>query len=104
MTADQFRRLALELPDAVESAHMNHPDFRVHKKIFATLWQGRGVVMLTREQQDVVTKAEPEMFEPVPGGWGLKGSTTVILKAAKVAPVRDALAMAWRNKAPKSLL
>lgn len=37
MTVAQFRRLALGLPDAVESSHFNHPDFRVPNKIFATL-------------------------------------------------------------------
>ena len=37
MTAQEFRRIALRLPDAVESAHMSHPDFRVHGKVFATL-------------------------------------------------------------------
>ncbi len=37
MTADEFRKLALELPEASESAHMDHPDFRVRDKIFATL-------------------------------------------------------------------
>jgi hypothetical protein len=29
MTADDFRNLALSLPEASESAHMGHPDFRV---------------------------------------------------------------------------
>ena len=37
MTADEFRRIALSLPEAVEIGHMGHPDFRVRKKIFATL-------------------------------------------------------------------
>ena len=37
MTANEFRRLALDLPEAVEAEHMNHPDFRVRGKIFATL-------------------------------------------------------------------
>ena len=37
MTTDDFRNLALSLPEAVESAHMDHPDFRVGGKIFATL-------------------------------------------------------------------
>ncbi len=53
MTLEDYRRIALELPEATESAHMHHPDFRVRGRIFATLWtkEGRGVVMLTREQQ-----------------------------------------------------
>ena len=29
MTAAQFRRLALDLPDTIESSHCAHPDFRV---------------------------------------------------------------------------
>jgi len=37
MTANEFRRLALALPEAEERAHMDHPDFRVGGKIFATL-------------------------------------------------------------------
>jgi len=37
VTADDFRRIALELPEASENAHMGHPDFRVRGKIFATL-------------------------------------------------------------------
>ena len=37
MTATQFRKLALSLPDVVESSHQAHPDFRVLNKIFATL-------------------------------------------------------------------
>ena len=40
MTANEFRGLALALPEAVESSHMDHPDFRVRGKIFATLGPG----------------------------------------------------------------
>jgi hypothetical protein len=29
VTAEQFRRLALSFPEAFESSHMQHPDFRV---------------------------------------------------------------------------
>ncbi|HEX4228506.1 MAG TPA: MmcQ/YjbR family DNA-binding protein [Bryobacteraceae bacterium] len=55
MTANDFRRLALQLPGATENAHMGHPDFRVNGKIFATLnypnedW---GMVKLPPERQD----------------------------------------------------
>ena len=37
MTAQNFRRIALSLPEATECSHMDHPDFRVGGKIFATL-------------------------------------------------------------------
>jgi hypothetical protein len=105
MTTEEYRRIALALPEATESAHMNHPDFRVRGKIFATLWpkERRGVVKLTPEQQELVTETKPEVFAPVPGGWGRRGATMVHLELADEATVGNALLMAWRNIAPKSL-
>jgi hypothetical protein len=105
MTADDFRRLALALPEATEAAHMAHPDFRVQNKIFATLWpkEERGVVMLTPDQQKVLTELKPPVFTPVPGAWGRRGSTNVNLEAADEISLASALLMAWRNKAPKRL-
>jgi len=79
---------------------MEHPDFRVGGKIFATLWKGNGVLLLRREQQALLVKSDPGVFAPVNGGWGRKGSTTVHLDVADEESVRRALSVAWRNKAP----
>jgi hypothetical protein len=65
--------------------------------------QSRGVVLLTREQQEILTTSEPKIFAPVPGRWGQRGSTIIDLECADETTVRSALVMAWRNKAPKSL-
>jgi len=104
MTPDQFRRLALSLPETSESAHMAHPDFRVGGKIFATLSypdESWAMVSLTPEQQDELVRAEPDTFAPVKGGWGRKGATNVRLKKAKKRIVQQALAAAWSNRAPR---
>ena len=64
MTASEFRRMALTLPDAVEAAHMGHPDFRVGGRIFATLWpkESWGVVLpLTASAVDLFTVAAHEL-------------------------------------------
>jgi hypothetical protein len=37
MTAKDFRQIGLSLPETEERAHMDHPDFRVDGKIFATV-------------------------------------------------------------------
>jgi hypothetical protein len=99
MTADEFRGLALDLPGAVESSHMDHPDFRVGGKIFATLGPDEewGMVKLTPEQQAAFIGAEPEAFEPIKGGWGAKGATKVNLEAAREPGVARALDTAWGN-------
>jgi hypothetical protein len=101
MTPDDFRRLALALPEASEASHMGHPDFRVQNKIFATLWpkEGRGVVMLTPEQQKILIDLKPAVFAPLPGGWGRRGSTNVNLETADEISLTSVLLMAWRNKA-----
>jgi hypothetical protein len=106
MTASQFRKLALSLPETVEAAHMGHPDFRVDGKIFATLGPGEkwGMVKLTPEEQAALMASEPEAFHPASGAWGRRGSTIVRLRQAKALTVRHALLAAWRNTAPKRLV
>lgn len=106
MTADDFRSLALGFPEASESAHMGHPDFRVGGKIFATLGPDEtwGMVKLTPAEQAVFVRTEPEVFQPVKGAWGRRGCTYVRLEAATEASARQALTSAWRNTAPKRLV
>ena len=106
MTATEFRRLALSLPAATESAHMGHPDFRVTGKIFATLaYPSRdwGVVMLTPDEQEFFVNARPRAFTPAPGAWGRAGSTQVRLRLAPKGMVRAAMIAAWRRRAPKKV-
>ena len=107
MTPDDFRKLALSFSEAVESAHMRHPDFRVGGKIFATLGypdENSAVVKLRPEEQKEFVRNNPEVFSPVKGAWGRQGSTQVYLPAAKLDIAREALTAAWRNTAPKRLL
>jgi hypothetical protein len=107
LTADEFRRIALSLPEAIEGSHMRHPDFRVGGKIFATLGvpdDGWGMVKLTPAQQESFVEAGSGAFVPVKGGWGVRGATNVCLEAAKAKNLQAAIETAWRNVAPKKLL
>ena len=107
MTANDFRRLTLNFPETVEAEHMNHPDFRVAGKIFATLSYPDttyGMVKLSPLDQDKFVREAPEVFTPVPGYWGKNGATHVHLKKATKKALQPALAAAWRNSAPKRLL
>ena len=107
MTANDFRKLALGLADVIESAHMDHPDFRVGGKIFATLGgkgPGTGMVKLTPVQQKRFLAEHPGSFELAAGAWGRGGATLVRLRDARKSAVLDALEMAWRNTAPARLV
>lgn len=103
MTADEFRRLALALPDAVEGSHMGHPDFRARGRIFATLDAGgeTGMATLSPEQQAARVAADPAAWSPASGAWGRQGCTLVRLADADAGEVERALMDAWERQAAK---
>jgi len=101
MNIADFRRVALALEGAEEGAHMGAADFRVGGRIFATLAaaaQGYGNLMLTPEQQAAFVEEEPEIFLPVPGGWGRNGATHVRLEKANEDLLAGALYTAWKRR------
>jgi hypothetical protein len=105
MNIHDFRRLALSLPGAEESSHMGSPDFRVGGRIFATLAaakKGYGNIMITPEQQAAFVEELPEVFIPVPGGWGRGGATHVNLAVANEDVVFGALQTAHKLRVEKN--
>jgi len=107
VTVQQYREMALAFPEAIESSHMNHPDFRVRGKIFATILspaKGVAMIKLTPKQQKAFMKEEPAVFAPATGAWGANGATMVDLARASEASVRRGLELGWCNVAPKKLV
>jgi predicted DNA-binding protein (MmcQ/YjbR family) len=104
ITAAAFRKLALALPGASEAPHFDSDAYSAKGKIFATLNEGNGraVVKLLPEQQDVMTTSDPAIFQRVPNYWGNKGWTWLHLKVADRKAAESALRAAWTNvTAPK---
>jgi hypothetical protein len=107
VTIEEYRRIALAQPEAIESSHMDHPDFRVRGKIFATIpsvAKNEGMVKLTPDQQKKFVGEYPKIFCAVPGGWGVRGATLVMLAPATKEIVNRAMRCAWHNVAPKRLI
>jgi hypothetical protein len=105
MTARDFRRIALSLEGAEEGSHMGAVDFRVGGRIFATLAsvkQGYGNLMLTVEQQQAFVEELPEVFLPIPGGWGRMGMTHIRLAAASEEVLEGALRTAWKLRVERN--
>jgi len=103
-SVNDFRRLALALDGAIESAHMGHPDFRAHGRIFATIqhdptWGG---LMLTPEQQRRFLRDYPDAFKAAAGAWGASGSTLVHFASIDEEIMGEALTLCWQNAAAKS--
>jgi hypothetical protein len=104
MTEQSFRRLALALDGVIESAHMGHPDFRAHGRIFCTIqhdpqWGG---LMLTPEQQAPLVRDRPDAFKPAAGAWGAAGATLVRFASIDEEMMGEALTLAWQNAFEKA--
>ncbi|MFT7669769.1 MAG: hypothetical protein ACI8X5_002476 [Planctomycetota bacterium] len=106
MDAEKFRTLALCFPEASEESHMDHPDFRVCGKVFASLGPDEDWAMLklTPPEQERLMLVDAQAYSPFKGAWGKRGWTRVELSRAKVKAVREGLRLAWCNTAPKRLV
>jgi hypothetical protein len=104
MKAAGFRKIALKLAGAIESAHMGHPDFRVDGRIFATLHKDMlsGMVALTPDQQQEFVRDYGETFVPENGAWGRSGSTKVNLALVGEDTLGRALTLARQNAIEKN--
>ena len=105
MTAADFRRIALSLEGAEEYTHTGSPAFRVRGRKFASLASqvaGYGNLMLTLEQQEAFVEEAPEIFLPIPGGWGKMGHTHICLAAASEDVLTGALRTAWKLRIEKN--
>jgi hypothetical protein len=101
MTAADFRRIALALEGVEEDSHGGLPTFRVGGRRFASLAsqaEGYGNLTLTLEQQAAFVAEAPEIFLPIPGGWGKMGHTHVRLAAASEDVLTGALRTAWKQR------
>jgi hypothetical protein len=104
LTSKDFRRIALAMNGAVEDAHMGHPDFRIHGRIFATLQPGlrTGMVVLTPEEQQRLVNENGDAFMPESGAWGRSGCTRVQLDAIDEELLGEAMTLAFQHISAKS--
>jgi hypothetical protein len=104
VSSEEARGLALSLPEAIELDHHGRPSFRVGGKIFATLSDAtRMNVMLDEGGVLTAVHAAPEACEEV--WWGKRlAAVGVMLERADRTLLRELLADAWEQKAPKRLV
>jgi hypothetical protein len=103
-TFDDLRRFALTLPEAVEVAYRGEPWLVVRKKTFA-LWsgrEGRAIMKLDREHQQMLFDVRPDTFTPCKVGTGGVWSTVDLAKLTK-KEVEALTLEAWTQVVPKKM-
>jgi len=102
---EDVRRLALSLPEACEAPHFHLTSFRVRGKIFATMGEGRPLMLkVSPEDQANLVADDPARISPVPGAWGRKGSTFVEIESLPLERLETLVGLAWAGVAPRALL
>jgi hypothetical protein len=101
-TPADVRAIALALPESFELAHMDHPDFRVRNKIFATLTPDGSAANLrtTKARLAELVATDPEAYRAIWGGKWLG----VQLAHADRAALRKLIEESWAMTAPKTLV
>ena len=91
------------MENAVESAHMGHPDFRINGRIFATIHPDRkwGMVVLTPDQQQRFVAESPRSFVSENGAWGRAGCTKVRFDSVDEDTLGEAMTLAYQNTIAK---
>ncbi len=100
VTSEDFRALALSLPNVQAATSLGNEEFRVAGATFATLGSPdvtRAVIKLSPQDQAQFVALAPNAFSAVPGGSGARGSTRVRLAAVEAPILRRALAAACRK-------
>jgi hypothetical protein len=100
LSANRVRELVAQLAGAHEGMHHGHPDFRVEKRIFATLSEkeDRVALRLTAIEARSLAQDQPQAFRLVsdrePFGW-----VSLPLDAIDEDALSDLLEEAWRHVA-----
>jgi hypothetical protein len=104
VSRDDVRRIALELPHAVEMPHRRSPSFRVEMRIFCTLPPDapHAVVKLDREDQLNMLEGHPEAVKPA-RLYAHHGWTYLVLAVLDEDLLRSLLHLAWTHVAPKRM-
>lgn len=104
-SADDFRKIALDLPEAVEKETWGHPTFRVKDKMFAGMAEDGSTASLkaTKEEQAALLAQSPDVYF-VPQYVGQHGWVGVNVPLADPGELRELIIEAWRLTAPKRIV
>jgi hypothetical protein len=104
-TGEEFRAVALSLPETEERETWGRPTFRVRNRVFAVLGAdpSSGTVKATKAAQAALVGSDPAIFS-VPPYFGVHGWVAIDLAAVDPTELRELVTEAWAMTAPRRLV
>jgi hypothetical protein len=105
MKLAQVRKHALSLPEVAEQPHFDYASFRVRGKIFVTVPPDEAHihVFVAEPQREEALALHPAFIEKLTWGRKVVGLRVTLANATPQA-VLHLVSLAWKNKAPKTLV
>jgi hypothetical protein len=100
-TWEDIRAVALTLPGAWENDWRGNPLFQVGKKGFVQTWDGRVLMKLEKNHQELLFEARPDVFSPMNAG-ALRWSW-VEIEALDPDEIADLVREAWTQIVPQKI-
>lgn len=102
---DDVHSISARFPEVTLHPHFHKTAFKVRNRIFCTLDKeaGTAVVKLDEIDQCAFCSFDPEVIQPVNGGWGKMGWTEVILAKVPYETLNDILKTSYCTVAPAKL-
>lgn len=107
LTSKDLRRILASFPDTSEHPHMERRAFKfgqgTKQRTVLTLAPDELSVnfMFTPEEQALKCASAPDLYAPVPGGWGRMGATAARLSDLTEGDVQSAVVMVTARLAAK---
>jgi len=101
ISAEQAGAILLGLPQVEAGTSVGNTEYRLKRKLFATLWAGMGCANLRvgKDEQVMLLATDSRVYTPpvtgIKTGW-----VRVSLQAVSEESFREAAWKAWRNAAP----
>ena len=98
------KKIGKRLPEVEESTWFNTPSLKVRDKSFVRLREKDViVVMVDREEKEILLQAEPDVFFTTPH---YDGYPAMLVRLSAIEPdeLEEVLTESWRRKAPKRLV
>lgn len=105
MDVSEFRKMAMNFPEAEEKPHFEKTSFRIKGKIFATFNISTEIATLkfSMVDQSVFCDMGKLQIYPVPNKWGKQGWTHLEVNKLDNMIIQDALTASFKLVAPKKI-
>jgi hypothetical protein len=106
ITFDDMRSYAMALPEVEERPHFRLPGFRVADKLLAHLEKGdrHAIVCVSQDEAEAASAEKPDVYQSVWRDGRIFVGLRVDLATVTERRMRELIAHAWRNRAPKRLV